>query len=790
MAQYFTERLQKVFHMIFTSYNQKMAQEGLRQLELIVNNQQGPVQTDHRALRNDMPTLLESDIDTKEDALKIANDPEARELGDAYALLARVYAGPRFTWEESNFPEDNMRTYQCLHDSIRRCSPIGTLQALRIKGSITPTVEKDMQISFDDAFRIVYDHANRGDAYCQYVIGNVFFWRDDNRIDSAEAMLTPPPMSWTKRIQRSLTANSVQDRIAALQGTVPDEKLQKNASNLAKEWFNKALDNGLAMFQGNLRNIYIDEADFSNARRVAKTAAELGNPAMILYTGLDCHENGKFEDAFTWFTKGAALGQSESIAELADYYYHFYDAKNLRCTIPYDPVKAIGLYRRAATKQFSDAGYTALQAAFGYIFHIGHLPLDWGLIADLTHMAATKDRFIFALPYIGYMRIHGLGVTKNIRFGVQSLLRVLDEEQRAFEEENRVLFYDITRALTRVALGYAYEKGYVTGKPDLTQAVSYYEQSHQYILSHKANLDPKLKDIPIDDEAEERLAAFEEVDGHWQYKEGIAESTTTVRPAPTTWPQNAARLSVTMDDFLWDTTLYDWQTIETALESQEEMKLSFYNHFLSVPDTLRNIFKVDVKRMLRDHYQIRLHGYDPSEGHEIIYKSIYDKENTINLLKELYDNHQFPSLEDNWTIEKNEEKPTWHYVLDVDQQPFLLEEYDDANAMIQAALQGLKEKKYEQINIRTHDFVGPSYFIFKGKQSTPFRVQLYLKESARHTIDDDGNQQDTPGKTYLFEQYVGNEVSLNYWIQKTINTLEIPELDNWKQLTVPKDLQT
>ena len=405
-------------------------------------------------------------------------------------------------------------------------------------------------------------------------------------------------------------------------------------------------------------------------------------------------------------------------------------------------------------------------------------------------MAATKDRFIFALPYIGYMRIHGLGVTKNIRFGVQSLLRVLDEEQRAFEEENRVLFYDITRALTRVALGYAYEKGYVTGKPDLTQAVSYYEQSHQYILSHKANLDPELKDIPIDDEAEERLAAFEEVDGHWQYKEGITESTTTVRPAPTTWPQNAARLSVTMDDFLWDTTLYDWQTIETALESQEEMKLSFYNHFLSVPDTLRNIFKVDVKRMLRDHYQIRLHGYDPSEGHEIIYKSIYDKENTINLLKELYDNHQFPSLEDNWTIEKNEEKPTWHYVLDVDQQPFLLEEYDDANAMIQTALQGLKEKKYEQINIRTHDFVGPSYFIFKGNQSAPFRVQLYLKESARHTIDDDGNPQDTPGKTYLFEQYVGNEVSLNYWIQKTINTLEIPELDNWKQLTVPKDLQT
>ena len=34
-----------------------------------------------------MTTRLEGDIDNKEDALKIANDPEARELGDAYAPL-------------------------------------------------------------------------------------------------------------------------------------------------------------------------------------------------------------------------------------------------------------------------------------------------------------------------------------------------------------------------------------------------------------------------------------------------------------------------------------------------------------------------------------------------------------------------------------------------------------------------------------------------------------------------------------------------------------------------------
>ena len=66
---------------------------------------------------------------------------------------------------------------------------------------------------------------------------------------------------------------------------------------------------------------------------------------------------------------------------------------------------------------------------------------------------------------------------------------------------------------------------------------------------------------------------------------------------------NAARLSVTMNGFQWDTTLYDRETIDKALSTQDTVVLSFYNHFLTIPDKLRNIYKLETKRMPRDTYQ-------------------------------------------------------------------------------------------------------------------------------------------------------------------------------------------
>ena len=63
-------------------------------------------------------------------------------IGDAYAILARVYSGPQFTWIEAGFPEDDTKAYSYLHTAIRKGSAIAILQAMRTSGALTPTIEK------------------------------------------------------------------------------------------------------------------------------------------------------------------------------------------------------------------------------------------------------------------------------------------------------------------------------------------------------------------------------------------------------------------------------------------------------------------------------------------------------------------------------------------------------------------------------------------------------------------------------------------------------------------------
>ena len=157
MSFYFTDQIQQSFNKIFHQCNKDIAWEGKTELE----------------------TLMKLD----EEGQTIPG------IDDVYAILARVYSGPQFTWIEAGFPEDDTKAYSYLHTAIRKGSAIAILQAMRTAGALTPTIEKELSMTKDQAFQRVYEGAQKGCSYCAYAIANVFQWGDYRLLPSAQKIV-------------------------------------------------------------------------------------------------------------------------------------------------------------------------------------------------------------------------------------------------------------------------------------------------------------------------------------------------------------------------------------------------------------------------------------------------------------------------------------------------------------------------------------------------------------------------------------------------------------------------
>ena len=102
--------------------------------------------------------------------------------GDASCLLARCLCGGQYVWDGHGFPEDGRRAMGLLHKSVEQGSALGVLICLR-SGELKPYLEKKMPFSsLQEAFNIVLDKAEAGEPFCQYTIGNSYFWWDFLRI--------------------------------------------------------------------------------------------------------------------------------------------------------------------------------------------------------------------------------------------------------------------------------------------------------------------------------------------------------------------------------------------------------------------------------------------------------------------------------------------------------------------------------------------------------------------------------------------------------------------------------
>lgn len=153
---------------------------------------------------------------------------QAAQQGDADALafIARCFMGEEYVWPQAGFKEDDANASKLMQKSALMGSATGVLCAAR-SGNLTPSVVRSMPFaSFKEPFDEILGQAERGDAFCCYMVGNVYYWGDYLRVEPDIA----------KQFKDVTDYNSW-------------------AYPIAKIWYERSFDKGLCAGWGNYCNI-------------------------------------------------------------------------------------------------------------------------------------------------------------------------------------------------------------------------------------------------------------------------------------------------------------------------------------------------------------------------------------------------------------------------------------------------------------------------------------------------------------------------------------------------------
>lgn len=152
---------------------------------------------------------------------------QAAQQGDADALafIARCFMGEEFVWSGAGFTPDEANASMLMQKSATKGSATGLLCAVR-SGNFTPSVQRGMPFSsFKEAFEEILGQAERGNAFCAYMIGNVYFWGDYLLVEpelAKEFKTENKYYAWAYPIARDWYERSFKGRICAGWGNYCD----------------------------------------------------------------------------------------------------------------------------------------------------------------------------------------------------------------------------------------------------------------------------------------------------------------------------------------------------------------------------------------------------------------------------------------------------------------------------------------------------------------------------------------------------------------------------------------
>lgn len=220
--------------------------------------------------------------------------------GDASCLLARCFWGPQYIWPGHRFPEDDKRGKSLIRLSIKQGSALGVLCALR-SGLLTPAMERDMPFeSLEDAYHVVLEKAEAGDAFSQYTLGNMYFWWDFVRVFGKGREAFPSQEAFNEYLKENILK--------------------------CEHWFKRSFEGGMWVAGSNLRNFYMNGEEGlipprpELAEGITEHGAEMGYPVQQRYLAERLKEGGDKEGAFKWFKLASENGEIDAWFSLGECY--------------------------------------------------------------------------------------------------------------------------------------------------------------------------------------------------------------------------------------------------------------------------------------------------------------------------------------------------------------------------------------------------------------------------------------------------------------------------------------
>ncbi|WP_297643675.1 DUF4303 domain-containing protein [uncultured Bacteroides sp.] len=396
---------------------------------------------------------------------------------DALAFVARCFMGEEYVWSGAGFTPDDENASKLMQKSALMGSATGVLCAVR-SGNFTPAVQRGMPFaSFKEAFEEILSQAERGNAFCCYMIGNVYFWGD--------YLLVEPELAKEFKTE---------------------DKYHTWAYPIAKEWYERSFKGRICAGWGN----YCDIRK-SGLCAIKQDIFEFYYQMLAEISPVICNNYGHYleysknnpQAALTYYAKAAYLGDPQGAYNAG----HIYEGGEI---VEENIEVAYQFYEMAANRE-----HPAGQFEMGY-YHFegcGSAKQDYAKAVQWFEKAyenpkCSEKTKVQTAAYLGICCQEGLGVVQDD----DAALEYLQEA-----EEGKEHLWDSIKEKVLIALGVAYASGRGT-EEDIELGYQYFEEAAE-LGSEEAKEYMQYINSP-EYEADERIEATRAIEPFYQ---GLAE---------------------------------------------------------------------------------------------------------------------------------------------------------------------------------------------------------------------------------------------------------------------------